>query len=244
MFSYIHTLIHIPKQLIPDRRDFDTHCSSGPSNKNNLLILPVLLQRPVYIELLIQINATHFNTPNIWIGFDTTCTVCIILLLHEWRWAWLHAWWVLRWLLNPIWALNRREQCGHGCSCCPGDGGFWALSLRRHRFSMAFWIRSFSYSVTPERTLLRQAGRSDASSSQALWSKPQRFRETFSVSLKRFFWPPLERFPAQSSPYRSCFGRRSSGIRTTCPAHLSCDLISMAWMLSIPACCSTSVSGM
>ena len=101
-----------------------------------------------------------------------------------------------------------------------------------------------SYSVTPERTLLRQAGRSDASSSQALWSKPQRFRETFSVSLKRFFWPPLERFPAQSSPYRSCFGRRSSGIRTTCPAHLSCDLISMAWMLSIPACCSTSVSGM
>ena len=101
---------------------------------------------------------------------------------------------------------------------------------------MAFWIRSFSYSVTPERTLLRQAGRSDASSSQALWSKPQRFRETFSVSLKRFFWPPLERFPAQSSPYRSCFGRRSSGIRTTCPAHLSCDFISMAWMPDCGVC--------
>ena len=43
------------------------------------------------------------------------------------------------------------------------------------RFSMAFWVCSFSYSVTPEQTLLRQAGRSDASSSQALWSKPQRF---------------------------------------------------------------------
>ena len=25
--------------------------------------------------------------------------------------------------LNPIGALNSREQCGHGCSCCPGDGG-------------------------------------------------------------------------------------------------------------------------
>ena len=59
------------------------------------------------------------------------------------------------------------------------------------------------------------ARRSDASSSQALWSIPQRFREIFSsVSLKRFFWQPLERFPAQSSPYRSCFGRHSSSIRT------------------------------
>ena len=118
--------------------------------------------------------------------------IYMILLLHEWRWAWLHALRVLRWLLNPIGALNSREQCGHGCSCCPGDGGLWTLSLHSRRFWMAFWIRSFSYSVTPER--------SDASSSQALWSMPQRFRETFSVSLKCFFWPSLERFPAQSSP--------------------------------------------
>ena len=136
-----------------------------------------------------------------WISLYGKSTVhAMILLLHEWRWAWLHALWVLRWLFNPIGALNSREQCGHGCSCCPGDGGLWALSLRSRRFWMAFWIRSFSYSVTPERTLLRQAGRSDASSSQALWSMPQHFRETFSVSLKRFFSPPLERFPAQSSP--------------------------------------------
>ena len=94
----------------------------------------------------------------------------LILLLHEWRWAWLHALWVLRWLLNPIGAPNSREQRGHGCSCCPGAGGFWALSLRRRCFWIAFWIRSFSYSVTREWTLLRQAGRSDASTSQALWS--------------------------------------------------------------------------
>ena len=53
--------------------------------------------------------------------------------------------------------------------------------------------------MTPERTLLRQAERSDVSCSQALWLMLQRFRETFSVSLKHFFWPPLERFPAQSS---------------------------------------------
>ena len=52
---------------------------------------------------------------------------------------------------------------------------------------MAFWIRFFTNSVTPERTLLHQAGLSDASSSQALWSMPQRFREAFCVSLRASF---------------------------------------------------------
>ena len=96
----------------------------------------------------------------------------MILLLDEWRWAWLHAWWVLRWLLNTLGALNSCVHCGHGCSCCPGDGGLHALSWRSCRFWMAFRIRSFSYSMTPEWTLLHQAGWSDARSPQALGSMP------------------------------------------------------------------------
>ena len=38
----------------------------------------------------------------------------MILLLHNWRWAWLHAWWVLRWLLNPIGALNSCDSVDTG----------------------------------------------------------------------------------------------------------------------------------
>ena len=43
--------------------------------------------------------------------------------------------------------------------------------------------------------------------------------------------------------YKSCFGRRSAGIRVTWPAHLAWAFCSRVWMLGMPARVRTSVSG-
>ena len=78
---------------------------------------------------------------------------------------------------------------------------------------MSFQIHPLSYSVNPERTLLHQAGRSEARSSHALRLMLQHYREVFSVSLKHFFWPPLERFPAQSSRTGAVLGGAQRAFR-------------------------------
>ena len=48
---------------------------------------------------------------------------------------------------------------------------------------------------------------------------------------------------AEFTIYKSCFGRRSSGIRVTWPAHLTWAFCSRVWMLGMPARVRTSVSG-
>ena len=63
--------------------------------------------------------------------------------------------------------------------------------------------------------------------SRQLGAIPKDFVETFSVSLKRFFWPPWERLPWNSSPKSSFFGRWWSFKETTWPAQRSCDWIKM-----------------
>ena len=45
------------------------------------------------------------------------------------------------------------------------------------------------------------------------------FNKALSESLNRFFWPPWKCFPAWSSSQKCWLGSRSSGIRTTWPAH-------------------------
>ena len=72
---------------------------------------------------------------------------------------------------------------------------------------------------------------------------PNALRDAFRVALKRFFWPPWERFPCCSSPQNSILCSRRSGMRVTWPAHRSWDCIRMVYMLDRPARARTSVSG-
>ncbi len=72
---------------------------------------------------------------------------------------------------------------------------------------------SLSLSLAASQPLLmssRQVVRFTASCSHAEVSMLKDFREIFSVSLKRFHWPPTDRFPLESSPYGSGFGMLSS----------------------------------
>ena len=183
----------------------------------------------------------------------TPCSNCPYQYNWNWiQWEYLFSqgddehdhvwWWVLRWLLCPIGALKGLSHLGQGCSCCLGGGGlecFLALLLLLNGSVDALlfipWHRSKLCCARLGCLMLFLTKH---------YGKCRNVLEVFSVSLKHFFWPPLERFPAQSSPYRSCFGRHSWGILTTCLVHLSCDLISMACMLCIPDCSSTSASGM
>ena len=61
----------------------------------------------------------------------------------------------------------------------------------------------------------------------------------FRMSLKRFFGAPLLRWPVRESS-RTIWGRQWCSILDTCPAQRSCDFNSMASMLEISACSSTS----
>ena len=70
------------------------------------------------------------------------------------------------------------------------------------------------------------------------------FMETFSVSLKGFFWPLWKCLPWDSSPLSSFFGRWWSFMRTAWPAQQSCDCIKMVKMLGRKAQVKSSVSGM
>ena len=61
--------------------------------------------------------------------------------------------------------------------------------------------------------------------------------ETFRVSLNRFICPTGSAFQQLDKI------SLSPGMRTTCPAHLSCALFSNVWMLAISALWRTFVSG-
>ena len=149
--------------------------------------------------------------------------------------------WVRRWLVRPIFALNCLEQCGQGYAKV--EEAVLTLILRRWRFCSCSSPRLVSKLNTPVERGLRQKVRSRAISSQVSGSMLQYFREAFSVSFYRFLWPPRERLPSTSSPKSNRFGSRSSGILSTCPVHLSWKRLRNAWILSILAFWSTSVSG-
>ena len=117
------------------------------------------------------------------------------------------------------------------------------LSLRAARFFCASAMSCFSAFLAPLVMLLRHNGRSCAMASQEFVSILKRFNDTLRESLKLFFYPPAERLPVLSSLYISCFGIRPSGIRTTCPAHLSWAFCSSVGMPEVLALVRTSVSG-
>ena len=60
------------------------------------------------------------------------------------------------------------------------------------------------------------------------------FCDAFSVSLYLIFWPPMCLFPWLSWAKKSCFGRRYSSIRATCPHHRSSAFL--RWV-SMPRIC-------
>lgn len=118
----------------------------------------------------------------------------------------------------------------------PGVGGFGALlirplqdrDLRALRLVLAASVRWTSKATAPFATAPRQVGRFWSSVTQDVWSKPESFKEAFRLSLKRFFWPPWERAPAYSSPWRMRLGKRSSGILVKWPAQRSWVLQSIS----------------
>ena len=69
------------------------------------------------------------------------------------------------------------------------------------------------------------------------------FRETFSESLYRFFWPPWACLPSRRSPNRTFFRILQSGMGATWPAQRSCDFINIVGILGTPARVRTSVPG-
>ena len=83
-----------------------------------------------------------------------------------------------------------------------------------HVFSFSV-VRRFSVALAP-------FGDSATLSSRFLAKRPpstevdvQVFDGLFEKSLKRFFCPPTERLPRQSSPYSSCFGGRLSDMASS-----------------------------
>lgn len=86
-------------------------------------------------------------------------------------------------------------------------------------------------------------GRSEARAFHESVSIEKSFGETFRLSLKGLRCPLTERLPWQSSPYNSCFGMWSSGMRIMWPAHLTWALLVMEMMLVEFAYWRTSVSG-
>ena len=129
-----------------------------------------------------------------------TCTYPTLTLYCRCTGPTLHAWWVLRWVLSPscLWIVNHTVDKGVAvvqvvvdCTC-PLLALLTLLNGIAHCWLL---IHCFSYSVTPEWTLLWQAW--EDAIFPSIRVNVQRFREVISVSLKRFFWPPLECFPGQ-----------------------------------------------
>ena len=79
-----------------------------------------------------------------------------------------------------------------------------------------------SYCAAPLLMRQRHFVRSCAACSQDSVGILKSLSEALRVSFERFFWPPCERFPSCSSPWKNFFGSRSSGILVTWPVHLSC----------------------
>ena len=112
--------------------------------------------------------------------------------------------WVLRWLIRPILALHERPHVGQTREESNESKAvveeLAALDLRSSRFCLASSVRFSSCIRQPALIRLRQVGRSSATVSQVSISMSKDFREALSVSLKRFFCPPTERLPSESSP--------------------------------------------
>ena len=131
----------------------------------------------------------------------------LLFVCHYWQWPILiscvmrYYLCVLRWLMRPILALNcllHIEQERSEEESSVGDA--LALAFRCARFCSASLILFASYSPAPPFIRPRHFVRSCAICSHESVGMLKFLREALRVSLHRFFWPPLERFPTWSSP--------------------------------------------
>ena len=86
----------------------------------------------------------------------------------------------------------------------------------------------------------RQATRSIARLDHCLWSMLKAGSDFLRLSLNHVLGAPLSRWPEDSSPNMTIFGRRWSSIRETRPAHRSWYFKIKASMLETSACSRTS----
>ena len=150
---------------------------------------------------------------------------------------------VLRWLMRPILALNCLLQIEQERSLEESSvGDALALAFRCARFCSASLILFASYSPAPLLMRPRHFVRSCAMCSHDSVGMLKSLRDALRVSLYRFFWPPSERFPTCSSPWRIFFGKRLSGILVIWPVHLNCANFRRVCTLCILARFRTSVS--
>ena len=173
-----------------------------------------------------------------------------MFVCHYWQWPILikcvmcYYLYVLRLLMRSILALNCLLQIEQERS--EGESSVrdaLALAFRCARFCSASLILFASCSPGPLLMRPRHFVRSCAICSHGSVGMLKSLREALRVSLYRFFWPPWERFPICSSPQRTFFGKRSSGILVTWPVHLNCASFRTVCTLCIPALFRTSVSG-
>ena len=130
-----------------------------------------------------------------------------LFVCHYWQWPILincvmcYYLCVLRWLMRTILDLNyllQIEQERSEEESSVGDA--LALAFRCVRFCSASLILFASYSPAPLFMRPLHFVRSCAICSQDSGGMMKSLREALRVSLYRFFWPPLERFPTWRSP--------------------------------------------
>ena len=114
------------------------------------------------------------------------------------------------------------------------------LSFLLRRFSFALFVSCSSRCSTPALTVVFHDDLFPASWFQVLWLMLHLFRSRLQLSLYLSFGRPRFLLPDVSSPYSSCFGRRWSSIRYTCPSHRSLRLHRIEEIDMLPACWRTS----
>ena len=114
-------------------------------------------------------------------------------------------------------------------------GDAFALLFRREHFCSVSLIPFALYSSAPLFMRPRHFAWSCAICSRGSVGMLKSLREALRMSLYRFFWPPWERFPSCSSPYRIFFGKRSSGIVVAWSVYLNCANFRKVSTLCIPA---------
>ena len=131
---------------------------------------------------------------------------------------------VPRWLMRPICARTSLGQWEQGMVAAEADVAVPFLSLLRCS-TAAFLLASQTFAQ--RLTILRYLSLFCARYSKQLGSIPKDFTETFSVSLKRFFWSSWYHFPRDSSQPSSFFGSWWFFMQITSPVKRTCDCIKM-----------------
>ena len=131
--------------------------------------------------------------------------------------------WVRRWLMRPICARKSLGKWEQGMVVVVAVVAVPFLSSLRSSVA-AFLLDSLTFASCLKTS--RYLSLSPARYSRQLGAIPKDFMETFSVSMKRFFWSLWERLPWDISPLSSFIGKRWSFIRTW-RAQPRCDCIKM-----------------